>query len=120
MDSGALCKHLSHRFYIRGVVVDIFMYVCYDGCIMAKVRTTVVLPEEDVRLIKLLAASYGLTMSEIIQEGVRRIKGESLKKESPKKKKGWWKVIGSFDLGGKEPPSRKEVYDRYLRKKLSR
>ena len=86
---------------------------------MAKVRTTIVLPEEDVRLIKMLAAIHGLTMSDVIQEGLRRIGNDPLVKKS-KKKKGWWKVIGSLNLGGKEPPSRQEIYDRYLREKLSR
>ena len=88
---------------------------------MTKIRTTIVLPEEDVRLIKMLAAAYGLTMSEVIQEGVKKIKHEPLtQKKTSEKKRGWWKVIGSLDLGGKEPPKRQEMYDRYLREKLSR
>ena len=88
---------------------------------MAKVRTTIVLPEEDVRLIKVLAATHGLTMSEVVQEGIKKIKSEPFDKNKLlRKKKGWWKVVGSLNLGGKEPPTRQEMYDRYLREKFSR
>ena len=88
---------------------------------MAKVRTTIVLPEEDVRQIKILAATFGLSMSEVIQKSIHRV-GDLLdeKPKANKKKVGWRAVAGSLNLGGKEPPSRQEMYDRYLKEKFSR
>ena len=38
---------------------------------MKMVRTTLSLPEEDVKQIKMLAAIYGLTMSKVVQESVK-------------------------------------------------
>lgn len=85
---------------------------------MKKVRTTIVLPEEDVRLIKILAANQGISMSEVVQQGVRQI---NLAPKKPRKRAGGWRAFaGSLDLGGKEPPTRQEMYDRYLKEKLSR
>ena len=88
---------------------------------MAKIRTTIVLPEEDVRLIKVLAATHGLTMSQVVQKSVRSAGNLSEEKLRTKKKRlGWRAVAGSLNLGGKEPPSRQEMYDRYLKEKFSR
>lgn len=89
---------------------------------MAKVRTTIVLPEEDVRHIKMLAATYGLTMSEVVQESVRGV-GDLLDKKSKDKEKktGWRAVAGSLHLGGKEPYKRRsDLYEEHLRRKFSR
>lgn len=83
---------------------------------MSRVRTTIVLPEEDIRLIKMLAAAQGITMSDVIQHGIRAMPPRIKKK----RKGGWRAVVGSLNLGGKEPPSRQELYDRYLKEKLSR
>ena len=66
---------------------------------MKQVRTTVVLPEEDVRKIKILKKDKNVKHS---------------------KKAGWWSVVGSLNLGGREPPRRQELYDRYLDEKLYR
>ena len=88
---------------------------------MANLRTTIVLPEEDVKYIKVLAATHGLTMSEVIRKSVKST-GYLLeeKPKTEKKKVGWRSVVGSLDLGGKEPPSRRQIYDKYLEEKLSR
>lgn len=88
---------------------------------MKRVRTTIVLPEEDVRLIKILAANYGLTMSEVVQQSVRtadltpKKNKTSLLLRNKKELEGWRAVAGSLHLGGKEPPTRQEIYDRYLK-----
>lgn len=89
---------------------------------MKKVRTTIVLPEEDIRLIKIMAANYGLTMSEVVQEGVRQISSNSkvLSKNKKSKISNFLKLAGSMNFGGKEPPTRQELYDRYLKEKFSR
>ena len=88
---------------------------------MAKIRTTIVLPEEDVKLIKVLAITWGLTMSEVVQQGIRKIRTDKIVRPGRSQaKKGWWKVMGSLDLKGKEPPSREEIYGRYLKEKVSR
>jgi hypothetical protein len=86
---------------------------------MKKIRTTIVLPEEDVKLIKMLAASNGLTMSEVVQ---RRIHQTDLQtgKAGRKKVGGWRALAGSLNLGGKEPPTREQLYDDYFREKNSR
>lgn len=89
---------------------------------MKRVRTTIVLPEEDVRLIKILAANYGLTMSEVVQQGIRQVSRSRKKLSQSKKAKmsGFLKLAGSLDLGGKEPPTREELYDRYFKEKSAR
>lgn len=86
---------------------------------MKKVRTTIVLPEEDVRLIKILAANHGLTMSEVVGRSVRTA-DLTPKKGKGKILSGWRAVAGSLHLGGKEPPTRQEIYDRYFKEKFSR
>jgi hypothetical protein len=86
---------------------------------MKYVRTTIVLPEDDVKMIKILAATHNITMSEVIRKSVQEAE-QILKKRKSVKKTGWWSVVGSLDLGGKEPPSREELYDRYFKEKSSR
>lgn len=85
---------------------------------MRKVRTTIVLPEEDLRLVKMLAASNGLTMSEVIRQSLHNVNLKTSK--AAEDKGGWRAVAGSLNLGGKEPPGRQEIYDRYLKEKFSR
>lgn len=89
---------------------------------MKRVRTTIILPEEDIRLIKILAANLRLTMSEVVQQSIHSADlGLKRDKNSKKKKlEGWRAVAGSLNLGGKEPPTRQELYDRYLKEKFSR
>ncbi|OGM14618.1 hypothetical protein A3E44_04000 [Candidatus Woesebacteria bacterium RIFCSPHIGHO2_12_FULL_41_24] len=87
---------------------------------MANLRTTIVLPEEDVKYIKVLAATYGLTMSQVIQKSIRRAGDVLDEKPSTKQKtSGWRSVAGSLRLGGKEPSSRQEMYDEHIKRKLS-
>ncbi len=89
---------------------------------MKYVRTTIVLPEEDVKMIKILAAVHNLTMSQVIQKSIRNAKTTLDKLEVSKKTKRGsilLKLAGSLNLGGKEPPTRQEMYDRYLREKIS-
>lgn len=86
--------------------------------VMKKVRTTIVLPEEDLRLVKILAANNGLSMSEVFHQSLHNI---SLKpKKSVKEKSGWRAFAGSLNLGGKEPPTREQLYDDYFKEKNSR
>lgn len=88
---------------------------------MKKVRTTIVLPEEDVRLIKILAANHGLTMSEVVQQSVRNASRKKVLAQDKKARiSGFLKLAGSLDLGGKEPPTREELYDRYFKEKSAR
>lgn len=81
---------------------------------MAKLRTTIVLPEEDIKLIKILAATEGVTMSKIVSRSVRMLRRSGIPKKG-----GWRSVVGTLNLGGKEPPSRSKIYDRYLKEKFS-
>lgn len=87
---------------------------------MKYVRTTVVLPEEDVRMIKILAAKNNLTMSQVIQKSVRHSALNLSKKMNTNKKSGWRAFAGSLNLGGKEPPTRAELYEKYFSEKSSR
>lgn len=86
---------------------------------MKYLRTTIVLPEEDIKMIKILAATHKLTMSEVIQKSIQEA-DQIIRRKKSVKKSGWWNVVGSLDLGGKEPPSREELYDRYYKEKNSR
>jgi len=89
---------------------------------MANLRTTIVLPEEDVKYIKVLAATHGLTMSEVIRKSVK-LTGGVLEKRTKTQNKdvGWRSVVGSLNLGGKEPyKKRSDLYEKHLRRKFSR
>ena len=83
---------------------------------MAKVRTTIVLPEEDIKLIKMLALSRGITMSEVILESVRmRIGQKPRSKADPKR------VFGSIarPKGFKGIyKKRSELYEERLKKQF--
>ncbi len=87
---------------------------------MKQIRTTIVLPEEDIKRIKILAATHNLTMSEVIRRSVRHSANSFTHKKNTNKKSGWRALAGSLDLGGKEPSTRTELYDRYLSEKFSR
>lgn len=87
---------------------------------MKYVRTTIVLPEEDVKMIKILAAKNNLTMSQVIQKSVRHSASILPNKKNTNKESGWRALAGSLNLGGKEPPTRTELYDRYLSEKFPR
>ena len=88
---------------------------------MKRVRTTIILPEEDVRLIKILAANLGLTMSEVVQQSVRQAsRNKVLAKDKKAGVSRFLKLAGSLNLGGKEPSTREELYDRYFKEKSAR
>jgi len=82
---------------------------------MKKIRTTIVLPETDLRLIKMQAVLKGTTMSQVIQDSVRQAVSSPLKSQN----KGWKSVVGTLDLGAKAPSSRQKLYDKYLKQKFS-
>lgn len=83
---------------------------------MTKVRTTIVLPEEDLRLVKIHAARLGTTMSELIQEGIKMRLGTKSKKTSRATR-----VFGSVSRpkGFKGIYSRRsDIYEERLKKQL--
>ena len=84
-----------------------------------KVRTTIVLPEDDIRLIKIMAINQGLTMSEFISQKIRG--GAVDKKEDAKnEEKEGLALAGSLSLGGREPyKKRTDIYEQHLRRKIS-
>lgn len=77
-------------------------------------RTTVTLPEPLLEQAKYYALANKTTLSQLIREGLTT----KIKAKINNKPKSLLTLAGSLNLGGKEPPSRNELYDSYLKQKM--
>ncbi len=81
-----------------------------------RVRTTITLPEETLHRVKLQAVLEKTTLSELIR---RRIEGDK-RPTVQKVKKRMHMRLGSLSLGVNSALRREEIYEDYLRHKISR
>jgi len=82
------------------------------------VRTTFTAPEDFLMMAKYYALSKKKSLSELIRESLI----ESMKIVYPQAKKKQVSMLdlaGMYSLGGKKPPSRNELYEENLKKKIS-
>ncbi|MCL4390111.1 hypothetical protein M1345_01830 [Patescibacteria group bacterium] len=75
----------------------------------ALVRTTITMPQDLYETLRLEAFQQRTSFSGIVQKklGGTRPKASKL-----------MDLAGKYNLGGKNPPSREELYDSYLRRKV--
>ncbi len=78
-------------------------------------RTTITLPDSLLEQAKYYAIANKTTVSQLIQEGL----ATKIKAKIKNKPKSILTLAGSLDLGSKEPPTRNEIYDSYLKQKIS-
>lgn len=77
-------------------------------------RTTITLPEPLLEQAKYYALANKTTLSQLIREGLTT----KIKAKINNKPKSLLTLAGSLNLGGKEPPSRNELYDSCLKQKM--
>ncbi|MEK7622980.1 MAG: DUF6364 family protein [Patescibacteria group bacterium] len=77
-------------------------------------RTTITLPESLLEQAKYYAVANKTTVSRLIKEGL----AIKIKAKINNKPKSILTLAGSINLGGKEPPTRNELYDSYLKQKI--
>lgn len=75
-------------------------------------RTTIVFPEDLLKLAKLKALDEGKSLSALIREATE----EKLIGKKPKTKK---LELGKYSLGIRDSLSRKEIYGQYFKKRIS-
>lgn len=80
------------------------------------VRTTIALPEETLRLSKIIALEEKRTLNEVIREALEtRLYGKRKKAVAEPQK-----LLGQFSLGiGKIFRKRSEIYEEHLKRKLA-
>ncbi len=83
------------------------------------VRTTITIPEQIYRQSKirssLLKESFSAYVTACLQKGLKEIPQQKTKKiTSPKK------ILGAFSLGINKIPSRQNIYEKTIRRKLGR
>lgn len=75
-------------------------------------RTTIVLPEELLRLAKLKSLDEGKSLSGLVREAVEEKLTGGIKKPGKLR-------LGKYSLGIKETLSRKKIYGSYFKKRIS-
>lgn len=77
-------------------------------------RTTIVLPQDLLDQVKIYALSNKTNVSRLIRDCLNeKIRGKRLGRT-----KSLLELAGKLDLKGKEPPTRKEIYKIYVKKKI--
>ncbi|OGG21184.1 hypothetical protein A3D03_06615 [Candidatus Gottesmanbacteria bacterium RIFCSPHIGHO2_02_FULL_40_13] len=82
---------------------------------MDNIRTTVIIPKELLKAAKLAAIERQTSVSGLIQEGLKEV---VQRKKSPKKDNRLLNLLGKRSIGIKKI-RREDIYDDYLRKKIS-
>ena len=91
------------------------MYVCYYVFNMDNVRTTVVIPRDLLKAAKLAAIERQTSVSGLIQKGLKEV---VYKNKSKKRDNSLLNLLGKRSIGIKKI-RREDIYDDYLRKKIS-
>ena len=78
-------------------------------------RTTVNVPAQLLKDAQLYGIEYNITFTDLVIESL----SEKIKQPpQPKSKKSLLDLAGTLNLGGKEPPTRQEMYDQYIDEKM--
>ncbi|OGG03086.1 hypothetical protein A2W14_05275 [Candidatus Gottesmanbacteria bacterium RBG_16_37_8] len=82
------------------------------------IKTTIMLPEDELLRAKMAALQENITLSEIIRDAL--VQRTPRKTETRKKKKDPMRLAGVFKLGVKKGDTfrRKDMYDQYLKRKM--
>ena len=77
-------------------------------------RTTVTLPDYLIEEAKYYAVSHKTNLSQLVRESL----ADRIQLNSSSSRNSILKLAGSLNLGGTQPPSRSELYEKHLKQKL--